>query len=131
MSKAMGPADFESSRDYAMRAIPPAPSRLQHVWLTDWQTAMAKMHYLDLKQATITDSLKCLIRIRASLKKPNLSLELVKPDVENLWRETAGQAQDAAHSFVTTDTGFVFSFLAIVQNSYITGTVSIERYAGH
>jgi hypothetical protein len=112
-----------------MGAFSPAAHHEQQCWLMDWQTAMQEMHYLDVKQLGISDSLKTLIRIRGQLRKPNLNLELVQPDVEMLWRETCARAQEAAHVIRPNETGFECEFFAIRGHTYITGSVAILRCA--
>ncbi len=88
---------------------------------------MARMQYLDLKVAQLGDSLRCLIRFKGVLKRPNLMMELVKPDVENLWLETASLAQEAYHAFELKENGFEFHFLGIVKSSYMTGQITITK----
>ena len=110
-----------------MRSFPPADSRLQQAWFSDWNDAIARMHYLDVKHSELSDSLRCLIRIKGALRKPNLNLELIKPDVENLWLETSRSAQEAYHAIAPSENGFEFHFLGIVKSSYVTGQISISK----
>lgn len=90
---------------------------------------MAKMHYLDVKHLQITESLRTLISIRGQLRKPNLNLELIEPDVEKLWREATAKATEASHVICKCPEGFECKFYAIFGNSYITGSVAIHRCA--
>ena len=123
----MDPSDFSSARELAMRLYSPVTFRQQQIWLDDWKAAMERMHYLQVKHAGLSDSLRSILRLRGALKKPNLNLEMVRPDVETLWEKTCCRTQEAAHSFRNTDDGFECSFFAVQDNSYITGLVSICR----
>ena len=129
MSKRLEGLDFSRERDYLMRSTTPVPYRAQQAWLDDWKVAGDKMHYLDIQKAEISDSLRTLIQVVGKLRRPNLNLDLVKPDVENLWTGMAARAEDAAHCFKDTDTGFECSFYAIVERSYVTGSVVVKRYS--
>ena len=130
MSKSLDPSEFSKARDRAVHSCTPVVYRTQQAWLGDWRSAIGRMQYLQLHQSGISDSLKSLIQLRGGLKKPNLDLNLVKPDVERLWNEMTDQAEEASHTFVNTDTGFECSFYAVSFNSYITGTFQVERYRG-
>lgn len=129
MSKKLEPPDFAKERDHLMRSTTPVPFRAQQAWLGDWKTAADRMQYMDVQVLDISDSLRSLIRVRGKLRRPNLSLELVKPDVENLWTDIVSNAQDAAHSFRDSDTGFEFSFFALSGKSYITGSIVVNRHS--
>lgn len=128
MSTKLDPADFSRARDRAVRALPPASFNAQNAWLEDWKFATDRMHYLHIEQLVLSESLKTLIRIRGSLKRPNLSLELVKPDVETLWSEMSEKTVESAHSIQNIETGFECSFLAILETTYITGSFVVNRH---
>lgn len=110
-----------------MRMHTPVTFRQQQIWLDDWRAAMEKMHYLDIKNVGISDSLKWILRLKGALRKPNLSLDLVKPDVITLWRKMAAKGQEAAHCVSNTDQGFECSFFTVHDSSYITGVITISR----
>jgi hypothetical protein len=125
------PSIYAVTRDRMTRSNTPTPHRTQQAFMAHWNAAVERMHYLQIQHAGVTEALKNLICIRGCLKKPNLDLELIKPDVENLWLEIAARAQESCHSFEETDRGFEFSFWALVDKSYITGSISIYRYANN
>ena len=89
MSKELDPSEFTTARDGAMRSYAPAAYRQQMAWLGDWQEALGRLRYAESTHGWLSDSLRHLIQIRGRLRKPNLSLELVKPDVASLWRATS------------------------------------------
>lgn len=128
MSNRFDLAEFSRACERATRSCTPVHFRHQKAWLGDWREAADRMHYLKIEQIGISDSLQTIIRIRGSLKKPNLSLELIKPDVETLWREMSAHAAEASHTIRDHDRGFDFSFFAIENECYITGSVTVNRH---
>jgi hypothetical protein len=107
----------------------PMPYRSQQAWLADWKHEIARMHYLKITNAEASESLRQMVKIAGKLKKPNLNLEFIKPDVENLWNALSEDSTDAAHTFVDTPTGFECSFYIVIEDSYLTGSVSVSRYS--
>jgi len=129
MSTRLDPGEFSKACDRAMRSGTPATQRAQQSWLEKWGAATERMKYLHVEQAGVSDSLRSLIRIRANLKKPNLSMDLIKPDVETLWSEMSGYEEEAVHTIYSIDDGFECSFLAVSQSGYITGSIVIRHAA--
>ena len=114
-----------------MRSCMPEDFHHQQFWMEGWKIATNRMHYLHVSHLGLSDSLRTLIRVRANLRKPNLNLELIKPDVETLWSELAKKADESAHAYFNGENGFECCFLAITGNSYITGSVVISRFMPH
>ncbi len=129
MSIRLEPDEFSRACLRVMRSCAPADYHAQHAWLSDWFAAAERMRYLQVHQIGITDSLRTLIRIRGSLKKPNLALEFIQPDVATLWSKMAAKADEAAHTFYKFETGFECCFLAVVKNTYITGSFVVNRHS--
>jgi hypothetical protein len=129
MSRRMKFGDFAVSRERAMQMNFPVPHRTQQAWLGDWSSEAHRMQYLTIQAAEITESLRSLLRFKAKLKKPNLNLEFIKPDVENLWLGLASEASEAAHVIEDTESGFECTFYAVLENYYITGSFSVLRHS--
>jgi len=128
MSIRLEPAEYSRVCDRIIRTCTPVDFHHQQAWMNDWKVAADRMHYLTINHLGASDSLRTLIRVRASLKKPNLNLELIKPDVENLWNEIAAKADEAAHAYYANDNGFECCFIAVTENTYISGSVVVNRF---
>ncbi|HVT11778.1 MAG TPA: hypothetical protein VHE55_05895 [Fimbriimonadaceae bacterium] len=129
MSTKFDPAEFTKACDRATRLCTPVHFRHLRAWLGDWKEAAERMHYLKIEQFGISDSLRTIIRIKGSLRRPNLSLDLIKPDLETLWSEVSAEADEASHTIWNHEKGFEFAFFAIENNSYVTGSFTILRAA--
>jgi hypothetical protein len=129
MSKRMQFGDFAVARERAMQMNFPMPYRSQQAWLGDWNAEAHRMQYLTIQSTEITETLRTLLKLRAKLKKPNLSLEMIKPDVENIWINLAEEAKEAAHVLMDTETGFECTFYAVMEDSYITGSFAVNRHS--
>jgi len=125
------PAQFSQVCDRVMRSCMPVDFHHQQTWMDGWKSATDRMHYLHVSHFGLSDSLRALIRIRANLKKPNLHLDLIKPDVETLWNEIAARADESAHAYYNGENGFECCFLAVTGDSYITGSFVISRFMPH
>ena len=130
MSKELDPGEFSSAIDRAVRTTGPADFRRQQKWLDDWKLATDRMRYLKIEHLGLSDSLRALIRIRGVLRKPNLNLEFIKPDVVALWGSMSAQAPESYHTFFPGQDGFECAFLSVSADSYITGSVVIKKYDG-
>lgn len=113
MSTVLAPSDFELKVS-VWRTAYDAPSRREsEAWSTDVARLLRQLPYVVLAGGSggFDDSLA----LRATVNLPPGSLEIVRADVERIWRQEMGDVPKAALTFDLTADRLVFRFACVTS----------------
>jgi hypothetical protein len=131
MSRRVTPTELTQIRKRLAENYVPISPRTLEGWTVDWNSALARIHYVKAGRFSIADSLGAMVKVRGGVQVRGPLFEMSRPDIERVWQEDVAKGLRAFHAIEDRQGGYDFHFAALDdRDQYVTGTLTVVRMEG-
>jgi hypothetical protein len=125
MSEKVSGYDHSKSRKRWASAYESVPFRAAANWLRDWKDVLEDLPYLRSMRPGEKDPTEIVGALQLVINLDANSLPGVQADIEKLWK-TLSKGMEASHALYPSADGFLFQYGAMIDEQYVTGSISVS-----